>query len=120
MVPKTSSEPVTDTSIVREGIADIHSAVLSVYHNQRKGRVVISCGNDYMISLEFDGPYGNGGVYGVMVFADKCPAAQAVSNRVGKKLFSWRDDPIHRYKKRSCFFQYFIKVQDAGKNTRSY
>ena len=78
MVPKTTSEPVTDTSIVREGIADLHSAVLSAYHNQRKGGVVISCGDDYMISIEFDGPYGNGGVYGVMVFADKCPTAQAV------------------------------------------
>lgn len=78
MVPKTTSEPVTDTSIVREGIADIHSAVLSAYHNQRKGGVVISCGDDYMISIELDGPYGNGGVYGVMVFADKCPTAQAI------------------------------------------
>lgn len=78
MVPKTTSEPVTDTSIVREGIADLHSAVLSAYHNQRKGGVVISYGDNYMISIEFDGPYGNGGVYGVMVFVDKCPTAQAV------------------------------------------
>ncbi|KAL7495910.1 hypothetical protein ACHAWT_006717 [Skeletonema menzelii] len=78
MIPKTTSVPVTDTSIVREGIADLHSAVLSAYHRQRKGGVVVSCGDDYMIAIEFDGPHGNGGVYGEMVFTDKCGSAQAV------------------------------------------
>lgn len=78
MVPKTTSTPVSDTSIVREGIADLHSAVLSAFHRQRKGGVVVSCGDKYMLAIEFDGPHGNGGVYGEMVFADKGASTQAV------------------------------------------
>eukprot|EP00984_Skeletonema_dohrnii_P009028 scaffold3387_cov122-Skeletonema_dohrnii-CCMP3373.AAC.2 len=78
MVPRTTSAPVTDTSIVSEGIANLHATVLGAFHNQRKGGVVVSCGDDYMLAIEFDGPHGNGGVYGEMVFADKCTSAQAV------------------------------------------
>lgn len=78
MIPKTTSTPVSDASIVREGIAELHSAVLSAFHHQRKGGVVVSCGDKYMLAIEFDGPHGNGGVYGEMVFADKSASAQAV------------------------------------------
>ncbi len=78
MVPKTTSTPVSDTSIVREGIADLHAAVLSAFHRQRKGGVVVSCGDKYMLAIAFDGPHGNGGVYGEIVFADKGASAQAV------------------------------------------
>lgn len=78
MIPKTTSTPVSDTSIVREGIEELHSAVLSAFHQQRKGGVVVSCGDKYMLAIEFDGTHGNGGVYGEMVFADKCASAQAV------------------------------------------
>ena len=31
-----------------------------------------------MIAIEFNGPYGNGGIQGDMVFADKSGSAQAV------------------------------------------
>eukprot|EP00985_Skeletonema_marinoi_P014378 scaffold7278_cov147-Skeletonema_marinoi.AAC.7 len=78
MVHRTTSAPVTDTSIVSELIANLHAAVLGAFHNQRKGGVVVSCGDDYMLAIEFDGPHGNGSVYGEMVFADKCTSAQAV------------------------------------------
>ena len=78
MIPKTTSDPVTDTSILKEGVGNLHSAVLSAYHYQRKGGVVVSSGDKYMIAIEFDGPYANSGVYGEMVFVDRSTSAQSV------------------------------------------
>jgi hypothetical protein len=70
---KTSSAPGKV-----EGMTALHTAVLGAFYNQLKGGVVVSCGDNYMLAIEFDGPYGNGGIEGEMVFVDNNTSAQAV------------------------------------------
>jgi hypothetical protein len=78
---RTTSARVSNTTGVGEGIAALHAAVLGAFYNQLKGGVVVSCGDKYMLAIEFDGPYGNGGIEGEMVFVDRDTSAQAVVRR---------------------------------------
>ena len=59
----------------------LHEAVLDSFYKHRKGGVVISCSKKYMLAVEFDGPYGSGGIVGEMVYVDKDKQAQAVVKR---------------------------------------
>lgn len=52
--------------------------VLAAFYERRMGGVVVTCGNKLMVAIEFDGPWGQGGICGEMVYADKNPACQAV------------------------------------------
>ena len=59
----------------------LHEAVLDSFYKHRKGGVVISCSKKYMLAVEFDGPYGSGGIVGEMVYVDKEQQAQAAVKR---------------------------------------
>lgn len=84
MVPTKESAPVNDPStMINSGYKSLHEAVIGAYYNLKKGGVVVSCGNDYMIAVEFDGPHGDGGIYGEMVYVDKNPKALAVVRERG-------------------------------------
>mmetsp|Transcript_61495 Transcript_61495/g.150519 ORF Transcript_61495/g.150519 Transcript_61495/m.150519 type:complete len:123 (-) Transcript_61495:664-1032(-) len=52
--------------------------VIAAFYERRMGGVVVTCGDKLMVAIEFDGPYGQGGIDGEMVYADKNPACQAV------------------------------------------
>ena len=84
MIPKTTSKPVTDSSMMMNGgFLALHEAVLGAFYNQKKGGAVVSCGDNYMLAVEFDGGHGVGGVHGQMVYVDKNPLAQAVVRERG-------------------------------------
>eukprot|EP00979_Chaetoceros_neogracilis_P004148 scaffold728_cov197-Chaetoceros_neogracile.AAC.2 len=83
MKPRTTSVPVPNPSSLIDAYNNLHEAVVGAFHNRRKGGVVVSCGKKYMMSIEFDGPYGNGGIYGEMVYVDKDPSARAVVQQRG-------------------------------------
>lgn len=78
LTPRTTPKPVTDPATVINNFRSLHDAVLGAFHTLKKGGVIISCGDKYMMAIEFDGPYGNGGIYGEMAYADRDPSAQAV------------------------------------------
>ena len=84
-VPKKISIPVTapKTNISEGGAQTLHEAVLGAFYKLRKGGIIISCGNKYMLAVEFDGPLGDGGVDGQMVFVDKDPSALTVVRERG-------------------------------------
>jgi hypothetical protein len=70
---------VAATTLSSHGdVASLHEAVLNSYYNRRKGGVVVSYGDSYMIAIEYFGPSGNGGIIGDMVYVDKNPKARAV------------------------------------------
>ncbi|CAJ1960398.1 unnamed protein product [Cylindrotheca closterium] len=77
MVPRTNN-PVTAPTTQIDDFDALHKAVLQAFYNLRKGGVVVSCGDRYMIAIEFDGPVGQGGVCGEMTFVDNDKKAQAV------------------------------------------
>lgn len=84
MIPKKTSVTVTDPStMINGGFQALHEAVLGAFYNQKKGGAVVSCGDDYMLAVEFDGGHGVGGVFGEMVYVDKNPLAQAVVRERG-------------------------------------
>lgn len=78
MVPRDSSAPVTDPSVQVEDLRTLSESVVNAFYTQRKGGVVVSCGNKYMLAIEFDGPAVGGGVEGEMVFVDTNREAQGV------------------------------------------
>ena len=78
LTPRTTSKPVTDPTTVINNYSSLHDAVLGAFYTLKKGGVIVSCGDKYMMAIEFDGPYGNGGIYGEMAYADRDPSAQAV------------------------------------------
>jgi len=78
MQPTMTSQPIPSPSRVIDDFRSLHDAALDSFHNHGKGGVVISCGDKYMVAIEFDGPYGAGGVYGEMVYVDKNRSALAV------------------------------------------
>mmetsp|Transcript_27905 Transcript_27905/g.43130 ORF Transcript_27905/g.43130 Transcript_27905/m.43130 type:complete len:210 (+) Transcript_27905:14-643(+) len=59
-------------------IAALHAAVLGAFYKRNKGGVIISCGDNFMLAIEFDGPLQNGGLYGEMAFVDRDRIARAV------------------------------------------
>ena len=67
----------------RGNVNSLHGATLDSFYKRRKGGVVISCRKSYMLAVEFDGPFDNGGVYGEMVYVDKNPQARAVVQQRG-------------------------------------
>ena len=70
----------------------LHAAVLGAFYNERKGGVVVSCGDDYMLAIEFYGPHGSGGVEAEMVFVDKEKSAQAVVRKaIVDERRSWEE-----------------------------
>ena len=78
MAQRPSSLRVTGDSVTNnEGMASLHAAVLGAFYNQLKGGAIVSCGKNYMMAIEFDGPLRDGGVYGEMVYVDKNASAQA-------------------------------------------
>ncbi len=83
MKPSKTSKPVTAPSTVIDDAESLHGAVLGAFYNLKKGGVIVSYGNKYMIAIEFDGSHGNGGVYGQMAYVDRDPQAQAVVRRRG-------------------------------------
>lgn len=72
-----SSPNSRSTSITRS----LHEEVLGAFYNLRKGAVIVSSSDEYMIAIEFDGPLGSGGVYGEMAFVDKTSSVQALVRR---------------------------------------
>lgn len=59
----------------------LHEEVLGAFYNLKKGAVIVSSSDEYMIAIEFDGPLGSGGVYGEMAFVDKTASVQALVRR---------------------------------------
>lgn len=70
-------------------LASLHDAVLDCFYKRSKGGVVVSCGDSYMLAVEFDGPFGMGGIAGEMVYVDKHPKAQAVVR--GRRMVSAKE-----------------------------
>ncbi|KAL3926733.1 MAG: hypothetical protein SGBAC_013355 [Bacillariaceae sp.] len=71
-------EPVTDPTTQVDDLNTLHEAVLYGYYQLRKGGMIVSCGDRYMIAIEFDGAFGEGGVCGPMTFVDNGRKSQAV------------------------------------------
>ncbi len=71
-----SSTPISD--VTNEALDCLHNTVLNSFYKRHKGGAIVSCSNKYMLAVECDGPDGNGGIYGEMVFVDKNPQSRAI------------------------------------------
>uniref|UniRef100_A0A7S3VG69 Uncharacterized protein n=1 Tax=Chaetoceros debilis TaxID=122233 RepID=A0A7S3VG69_9STRA len=80
-----SRAPAPDASSSQNTADSLLATLLASYHERRMGGAVISCGNKYMVAVEFNGPCGHGGhgIDGDMVYVDKDPLARSVVQRRG-------------------------------------
>lgn len=78
MKPNTTSNPIPSPTNLLNNLESLRQATLDAFYKDRKGGVVISCGDKFMIAIEFDGPFNDTGVMGEMVFVDRDRRAQAV------------------------------------------
>ena len=60
--------PVNNSRIVA-----LHKQVLDAFYVKQKGGVIVRCGQNYMMAIEFDGPLRNGGIEGEMTFVGRGP-----------------------------------------------
>ena len=63
-------------------IESLHASVLGAFYHRKKGGVIISCGNNHMMAIEFDGPLQNGGIYGEMAYVFKGNSRSLVSQGI--------------------------------------
>jgi len=64
-------EPLPPPSFVLKTADEVHHTLLEGYHKRRMGGVVVSCGDLFMVAIEFYGPYSGDGIQGEMVCIDK-------------------------------------------------
>lgn len=75
--PKPLPEMVTASS--HRDANSLHKAVLDSFYKRKMGGAVVFHGSEYMMAVEFFGPYGNGGAEVEMVCVDRDPKARAVA-----------------------------------------
>ncbi|OEU08011.1 hypothetical protein FRACYDRAFT_250231 [Fragilariopsis cylindrus CCMP1102] len=68
----TATTATTPTTTTTTTVARLHEAALDSFYKHRKGGVVVSCSKKYMLAVEFDGPYGSGGLVGCCQETQKC------------------------------------------------
>ncbi len=67
--PQKTAAPQTQTGgRGNQRIEALHTTVLDAFYKREKGGVIISCGDNNVIAIEFDGPLQNGGIYGEMAY----------------------------------------------------
>lgn len=74
-----AAPPEMITSSSHGDANSLHQAVLDSYHKRRKGGAVVFFGSEFVMAVEFFGPYGNGGASVEMVYVDRDPNARAVA-----------------------------------------
>mmetsp|Transcript_802 Transcript_802/g.1504 ORF Transcript_802/g.1504 Transcript_802/m.1504 type:complete len:219 (+) Transcript_802:55-711(+) len=125
MVPKDST-PVTEPSDQIQDLKALHEAVLNAFYTLRKGGVVVSCGSQYMIAVEFDGPAAGGGIQGEMVFVDTDASAQAVvkgrkcerATELGRNFLTGETVAYYDTTEESVFFSLLRKYRSAARSRR--
>ena len=68
---RRTAAPQTQTGAGGRGnqrIEALHTTVLDAFYKREKGGAIISCGDNNVIAIEFDGPLQNGGIYGEMAY----------------------------------------------------
>ncbi len=67
-VPQRTAAPQTGGR-GNQRIQSLHTTVLDAFYKRQKGGAIISCGDNNVIAIEFDGPLPNGGIVGEMAYA---------------------------------------------------
>lgn len=68
--PQRTAAPQTQTGgRGNQRIQSLHTSVLDAFYKRQKGGAIISCGDNNVIAIEFDGPLPNGGIVGEMAYA---------------------------------------------------
>ncbi|CAJ1960400.1 unnamed protein product [Cylindrotheca closterium] len=117
--------PVTALTTQVDDLNALHEAVLQAYYQLRKEGVVVSCGNEYMIAIEFDGPDGGGGICGEMTYVDNDKKAQAVvkgrgcvqARQLGRNFLSGESIIYYNTSQESVFFDLLMKYKRGASSS---